>query len=123
MIEAKSISRILFLIPVILLLLVAVACGSEPEASAPSAPAAATEAPAAAQTSAAPQAPAAPEPSATAPAFRAASGGAAAPTATPAPVMEQTGEIKVDTLVIAVDPSRPARRTCPGAARLTTTSR
>ena len=45
-----------------------------------------------------------PSPSPTAPAFRAA-GATAAPTATPAPVMEQTGEVKVDTLVIAVDPA------------------
>ena len=115
MIAAKSINRLLFTIPVILLLLVAAACGSEPETTAPSAPApAATTAPAAAAPTQAPAvqtaptaaaAPAAPEPSPTAPAFRAAAGATAAPTATPAPVPEQQGEVKVDTLVIAVDPS------------------
>ena len=113
MIAAKSINRLLFTIPVILLLLVAAACGSEPETTAPSAPApAATTAPAAPAPTQAPAvqtaptaAPAAPEPSPTAPAFRAAAGATAAPTATPAPVPEQQGEVKVDTLVIAVDPS------------------
>lgn len=113
MIAAKSINRLLFTIPVILLLLVAAACGSEPETTAPSAPApAATTAPAAAAPTQAPAvqaaptaAPAAPEPSPTAPAFRAAAGATSAPTATPAPVPEQQGEVKVDTLVIAVDPS------------------
>ena len=108
-----------------LLLALAVACGGEPETPAPAA------APAGAPTAAAPSAPSgssagagataapaataasapaatapvmAPEPSPTAPAFRAA-GATAVPTATPAPVAEQAGEVKVDTLVIAVDPA------------------
>ena len=114
MIRAKSIDRVLFTIPVILLLLIAAACGSEPEPAAPSAPAAqaaATQPPAAAATSApapqaaATQAPAAPEPSPTAPAFRPAAGATAVPTATPAAMPEQQGDVKVETLVIAVDPS------------------
>ena len=108
-----------------LLLALAVACGSEPEtpapaaapageptAAAPSAPSGSSGGGAAATAPAATAAPApaatapamAPEPSPTAPAFRAA-GATAAPTATPAPVAEQAGEVKVDTLVIAVDPA------------------
>ena len=111
MMDAISINRLLFAIPVILLLFVAVACGSEPETAPAGAPAAAaTQAPAVAATSApapqaaATQAPAAPEPSPTAPAFRAAAGSTAVPTATPVAMTEQQGDIKVDTLVIAVDP-------------------
>lgn len=113
MIGTNGVNRVLILIPAILLLFVSVACGSEPETVAPSAPAAAaTQAPAAPAATQAPapqatatEAPAAPAPSPTAPAFRPAGGATAAPTATPAPVMEQMGEVKVDTLVIAVDPS------------------
>ncbi len=95
-------TRLMFTIPAAALLAIAAACG-ESEPAAPAAPAAAP-----AVATAAPAAPAAatqaPEPSPTAPAFRAA-GATAAPTATPAPAMEQTGDTKVDTLVIAVDPS------------------
>ena len=104
-----------------LLLALGVACGGEPEtpapagtgdptAAAPSAPsgggAGVTTAPEATVVPApAATAPVmAPEPSPTAPAFRAA-GATAVPTATPAPVAEQAGEVKVDTLVIAVDPA------------------
>lgn len=107
-----------------LLLALTTACGSEPETPAPAAPAgvgapttaapsapsgdgsaAATAPPATAAPAPTAAAPAtAPEPSPTAPAFRAA-GATAVPTATPAPVAEQTGEVKVDTLVIAVDPA------------------
>ena len=113
MITSKSLYRVLLTVSVISLLLVAAACGGEPETSAPGAPAAAdtqAPAPAAATQAPAPQAaataaPAAPEPSPTAPAFRAASGATAAPTATPEAMPEQTGNVKVDTLVIAVDPS------------------
>lgn len=101
----KDLSRTLLAIPVGLLLIVTVACGDS--ASAPAAtpePAAASSAPA--STSAAPAAAAqAPEPSPTAPAFRAASGSTPAPAATAASVPEQQGDVKVDTLVIAVDPS------------------
>ena len=117
--------RILFALAAAgLLLALAVACGGEPEtpapaaapageptAAAPSAPsgsgggAAATAPAATAAPAPAATAPAmAPEPSPTAPAFRAA-GATAVPTATPAPVAEQAGEVKVDTLVIAVDPA------------------
>ena len=101
----KSISRVLLTIPAGLLLVIAAACGEPAPAAAPAAPAP-TEAPAAMAptAAAATTAPAALAPSPTAPAFRAA-GATAAPTATPAPVMAQTGELKVDTLVIAVDPS------------------
>ncbi len=101
----KSISRVLLTIPAGLLLVIAAACGEPAPAAAPAAPAP-TEAPAAMAptAAAATTAPAAPAPSPTAPAFRAA-GATAAPTATPAPVMAQTSELKVDTLVIAVDPS------------------
>ena len=112
MIDLGSISRVLFLIPAALLLGVAGACGDEaaPAPAVPTAPPAAmaaTAAPSGSGATAATAAPAAPapSPSPTAPAFRAAPGATAAPTATPAPVMEQAGDIKVDTLVIAVDPS------------------
>ena len=95
----SRITRLMFTIPAAALLAVAAACG-ESEPAAPAAPAAAP----AVATAAPPAATQAPEPSPTAPAFRAA-GATAAPTATPAPAMEQTGDIKVDTLIIAVDPS------------------
>ena len=105
MFGVKVLSRTLLAVPAGLLLIVAVACGDS--ASAPAAtpePAAASSAPA--STSAAPAAAAqAPEPSPTAPAFRAASGSTPAPAATAAIVPEQQGDVKVDTLVIAVDPS------------------
>ena len=94
----SRLTRLMFTIPAAALLAIAAACG-EPEPAAPAAPAAPPAAPAA--PAAATQAP---EPSPTAPAFRAA-GATAAPTATPDPAMEQTGDVKVDTLVIAVDPS------------------
>ena len=102
-------SRVLVALPVILLLWLAVACQSAaPEATeqvvATEAPAPAAAAAPATAVPAAPQPPPAQvEPSPTAPAFRAAA--TVAPTARPAPAAEQMGDIKVDTLVIAVDPS------------------
>ncbi len=104
--------RVLLTFSAVGLLAVAAACG-RPEPAAP-APAqqpsaqqpAAQQAPAAATPVPAGGAAAAPEPSPTAPAFRAAASAAdATPTAMPKPAVAQTGEIKVDTLVIAVDPS------------------
>lgn len=90
----KSIVRILFAIPAASLLIAAVACqGAAPQAEAPPATQAA---PVAAVATTAP--------SPTAPAFRSAAT-VAPPTAVPAPVPEQQGELKVDTLVIAVDPA------------------
>ena len=90
----KSIVRILFAIPAASLLIAAVACqGAAPQAEAP--PATQVAPVAAVATTA---------PSPTAPAFRSAAT-VAPPTAVPAPVPEQQGELKVDTLVIAVDPA------------------
>ena len=124
----KSASRIRFTIPALsmltlslaLALVAGAACGGAetPPATAPAPPAAATQAPASAApagaaTQAAPTSPPAagaatqapaPAASPTAPAFRAA-GATAAPTATPVPAVAPTGQAKVDTLVIAVDPS------------------
>ncbi len=101
MFGTKSAWRVLFIIPAVLSLVLAVACQSAaPEATAP---VAATE-PAATATTAPAAAAAQPAASPTAPAFRAAA--TVAPTARPAAAaVAPTGDIKVDTLVIAVDPS------------------
>ncbi len=101
-----STPRILIVIMVPLLLAAVVACQTAaPEEvvpvsatqPAPAAAAAVTTAPTSAQPAAQPEA------SPTAPAFRAAA--TVAPTARPTAAAEQMGQLKVDTLVIAVDPS------------------
>ena len=110
MFRAKKFRAGLFALSALALLWLAIACQSAAPEPAPQAEATAppAAAPAAVSATAAPAAPAAPqqaqaEPSPTAPAFRAAA--TVAPTARPAQAAEQMGEIKVDTLVIAVDPS------------------
>ena len=107
MFRAKKFRAGLFALSALALLWLAIACQSAAPEPAPQAEATAppAAAPAAVSATAAPAAPqqAQAEPSPTAPAFRAAA--TVAPTARPAQAAEQMGEIKVDTLVIAVDPS------------------
>jgi ABC-type transport system substrate-binding protein len=101
MIDLKSIARLWSAIPVLLVLVAAVACAggqSAPGVAPAVAQPAATSAPAAAST----QAPAL---SPTAPAFRAAADSTPAPAATVAAASQPEGQLKVDTVVIAVDPA------------------
>ena len=101
MIDLKSITRLWSAVPALLMLVAAVACAgdqSAPGAAPAVAQPAATSAPAAASTRA-------PALSPTAPAFRAAADSTPAPAATVAAASQPEGQLKVDTLVIAVDPA------------------